>query len=160
MDGAFRMKIALAFLALLSSAASFAGSDTYDCRVDAPEVATTVDGRKTLQPMEGVPQEALGFKMKMTGKDIEVIWENSPIQMSGKNPILSTSEGAGAVIFLSSGPCLLTDKMCGSLLNYAKQKDGSLLILITPTALVSEEDGSKWPFLAAVYGKCLKGSGA
>ncbi len=154
------MKTVLSFLALLASSASFAASDNYDCRVSAPEVATTADGKKTLQPMEGLPPEALSFKMKMSEKDLEVIWEKSPIQMSGKNPIFSTGEGAGAVIFLSSGPCLLTDKMCGSLLNYAKQKDGSLLILITPTALVSEQDGSKRPFLAAVYGKCGKGSGA
>jgi hypothetical protein len=146
------VKIIFAFLALVTGSASFAGTDNFDCRVSAPEVATTVDGKKMLQSMEGVPQEALSFKLKMSKKDIEVIWEQSPI--------FTTGEGAGAVIFLSSGPCLLTDKMCGSLLNYATQKDGSLLILITPTALVSEQDGSKRPFLAAIYGKCVKGSGA
>ena len=144
--------------AFLFASPAFAGSQTYECEVAAPKFVSFDGDKVSAQTMEGLPPEALQFKLKISDKNARVDWENSPIQMSGENPIFPTGKESGSVLFLSSGPCMFTDGACGSMLNFSKQPEGGLEILISPTAFVSDSEAKKTtPFLVAIQGKCSLG---
>ncbi len=146
------------FSTLLLASPAFAGSQTYSCEIDVPRFVTFEGENVSAQTMDGLPKEALQFTLKVSDKTARVDWENSPIQMSGENPIFPTGDGSGSVLFLSSGPCMFTDGACGSMLNFSKQTDGGLEILISPTAFVSDaETKTTKPFLVAIQGKCSLG---
>ena len=155
-DGAFRMITrSLILVLVLVASPSFAASTSYECSVDAPKVVSFEGNAVSSQILEGLSAELLRFDMTLAGDNARVDWKNSPIQMSGENPVFPTGDESGSVLFLSSGPCMFTDGACGSMLNFSKQADGNLRILITPTAFVTDSKSKiTHPFLVSIEGTC------
>jgi hypothetical protein len=150
------MRILPLTIAISLAVPANAATISYDCTLAAPQVFSVLEGKASVQSIDGLPSEALKFSLKLSSSSVEVSWPDSLIQMSGKTALFETGPNAGAALFLSSGPCLFTEAACGNMMNYAVQPDKSVNLLITPTALVTD-DGTKTrnPFLVSIEGRCL-----
>jgi hypothetical protein len=137
---------------LLIMAAALAGG--FDCQLSTPQAVNVSNGAVSGTPI-GLPSTALAFRLDIKNDQGSVDWKDSPIQLSGKQVILPTGPDAGMVLFTSGGPCLFTENACATMLNYAKQPDGSLRLVVTPTALVTDSASkTRSPFLVAIEGQC------
>ena len=135
--------------------AAAALAQAFDCQVDAPRVISLDAGTSNTQLIDGLSAGALSFRIQFKGNDAEVIWKDSPIQMQGKQVVLPTSISSGLIFYLSGGPCLFTETACGTLVNYAKQPDGTIKLILTPTAITTDKDKQvRTPFLVAIPGQC------
>jgi hypothetical protein len=143
------MIMALAFAASTTS--------TYDCILAKPlsikrkgdAVESVVIG---FPGLDGSPWK---FQLTLAEQTAEISWPDSPMQLSGKADILPTAKGAGAIILASGGPCLFTEQACGGMVNFAKQPDDTVDLLVMPTALATDEaKDTRRPFLAMIDGHC------
>ena len=138
----------------LLAAASLVGS--FDCQLSTPQAIGINNGTVSGSAI-GLPSEALSFRLDIKNDQAVIDWKNSPLQMSGKQAILPTGPDAGMAMFLSGGPCLFTETACGTMLNYAKQPDGGLRLVVSPSALVTDkESGTRSPFIVAIEGRCAQ----
>ena len=139
---------------ILAAAAS-AVSGSYDCTIDQVAAVSVEGGKATASTIGGLPPEALRFALEFKGNDASIKWPNSPIQVSGKQTVLPTAPGAGMILAVSPGPCLFTERSCATMVNYAQQPDGSLKLLLTPTAVSFDQDHKlRFPFLVSMDGSC------
>lgn len=128
----------------------------YDCTVSQVAWLSYKDGKADASAINGVPANALKFGLQFKGEKATVVWPDSPIQASGVQPVLPTGPNAGLVMFVSAGPCLFTERACATMLNFAEQPDKTLKILITPSAITSDEDHkTRAPFLVYMDGLCV-----
>jgi hypothetical protein len=143
-------------IALAIAAAVVAGpTGVYDCSLDDVSAVDVEHGKAIASMIEGLPTEALKFRIIYQGDNATVDWPNSPIQASGKQTVLGTAPGAGMILMVAPGPCLFTEAACASMLNYAHQADGSLKLLLTPTAVTYDKDhNTRFPFLVSIRGIC------
>ena len=142
-------------ITLMILAASVAAT-SYDCEIESPAVVSiTESGAASRQPFEGLPPEALRFSITLDGQHSAIDWPNSPIQTTGEQTILPTSDQSGMVLSVFEGPCLLTEQACATMLSYARQPDGTLRILIQPTAISRNQNTDiRVPFLVFARGEC------
>ena len=142
-------------LLFVAAAASTVLTESFDCTVNQIAAVLVDGGKATASMIEGLPKEALNFGVSFNGGSAIVNWPNSPIQMNGKQTVLQTGPDAGMVLTVAGGPCLFTEGSCASMMNYARQRDGTLKFLITPTALSSDKDTkTRTPFLVYMDGRC------
>jgi hypothetical protein len=138
---------------ILAAAASVTAN--YDCSVANIQAVDIRAGTVSGNPINGLPKEALSFRLSLDGANATVAWPDSPIQMNGREPIVSTSPGSGMSLFLSAGPCLFTETNCGTLFNYATQPDGSVQFIATPSAVATDQGTEvRHPFLVMINGQC------
>ena len=144
---------------LASAAAATALSGSFDCEIDEVAAVSIEGGIATASMIEGLPADALKFHVTFGEREATVDWPDSPIQAAGRQAILSTGPGAGMLLMVSGGPCLFTEQACASMLNFVAQPDGSLKLLITPTALSFDRDNQmRFPFLVSMKGTCAQGN--
>ena len=137
------------------AAASALVSGNFDCRLDAPAAVSTEAGQASASIIEGLPSDSLKFRAEFSKGYLTIDWPDSPIQINGRQPIIPTALQAGAVLYVSQGPCLFTEMGCGALVNFARQPDGSLKLLVTPTAISTDQARQvRSPFLVSVTGVC------
>ena len=135
--------------------AAVAVVQTFNCQLSPPRAISLDEGTSKANVIEGLPAEAMSFQMILKGSNAEVVWPDSPIQMAGKQVVLPTSADSGMILFLSGGPCLFTETACGTMVNYARQPDGSIQMILTPSAITTEKDRKvRTPFLVAIPGQC------
>ena len=145
--------MSVATLVLAAAATTVSGS--YDCTVDQVTAVSIEGGKATASMIEGLPADSMKFGLEFKGDDASIEWPNSPIQVSGKQTVLPTAPGAGMILAVSPGPCLFTERSCATMVNYAQQADGSLKLLLTPTAVSSDRDHKlRFPFLVSMEGSC------
>ncbi len=143
-----------ALITLAAAVGVLTGS--FDCHLDQVASVSIEGGKATASMIEGLPQDALSFRLSFQKSDAIIDWPNSPIQADGRQAVLPTAPEAGMVMMLSGGPCLFTDGACASMINFAKQPDGSLKLLVTPTAVSSDQDHkTRFPFLVSMTGICI-----
>jgi hypothetical protein len=139
--------------ALLTAAAVVA--QTFHCQLAPPRAISLDEGPSKVNVIEGLPAEAMTFQMTLKGSNAEVVWPDSPIQMQGKQVVLPTSPDSGMVMFLSGGPCLFTETACGTMVNYARQPNGSIQLILSPSAITTDKDRKvRTPFVVAIPGQC------
>ena len=144
-------------IALAAAVTALAGN--FDCQIDQVAAVSVDAGKASASMIEGLPSEALAFRMRFDKDLVTVEWPNSPIQANGRQPAIPTGPDAGAVLMIDAGPCLFTETSCASMFNYARQPDGSLKLLITPTALSSDRENKlRFPFLVSMTGSCTPGA--
>jgi len=147
--------IELLILAAAAKAAVPTVEGTFDCQSDMPAIIAANDGKVQLQAMGGISPDNLRFAMTLKGDKALVGWDKSPVNVSGKAKVIATGTDAGMALFESNGPCTFTEKSCATMLHYAKQADGSLKLLISPTALITDQaKTTRSPFLVIVSGRC------
>lgn len=147
--------IELLILAAAAKAAVPTVSGTFDCQSDMPAVISANDGKVQLQAMGGISPDNLRFALVLKGDKALVNWEKSPVNVNGKAKVIATGTDAGMALFTSEGPCTFTEKGCVTMLHYAKQPDGSLKLLLSPTALITDQAKTqRSPFLVIVPGRC------
>jgi len=140
-------------LTLAAAAGMVTGS--FDCSIDQVAAVSVADGKATASMIDGLPADALKFRMSFKKEEATIDWANSPIQANGKQSVLPTAQDAGMIMILSGGPCLFTEGACASMFNFAKQPDGSLKLLVTPTAVSFDQDRkTRFPFLVSMTGIC------
>ena len=134
-------------------------SGAYDCTVGQVQVIEFADRQATVQQITGMPVSYRQFKIKFEGDSGEFVWPNSHIRVSGKFPIIPTGNSSGMIFTYSEGPCPLTGNPCAAMVNFGKQSDGSLKLLIEPTAVsaANERDATRSPLLVALQGVCTPG---
>jgi hypothetical protein len=138
---------------LLIAAAAIA--QTFNCQLSLPRVISLNEGTSKADLINGLPAEAMSFQLNLKGNNAEVVWPDSPIQMQGKQAALPTSSDSGMIMFVSGGPCLFTETACGTMVNYAKQPDGSISLILIPSAITTDKDRQvRTPFLVAIPGQC------
>jgi len=94
------------------------------------------------------------FTLRWTEREAEIVWRNSPMQLSGKSSLIPTGEDSYAGFFVGQGPCLFTEAHCGTTVHFARQEDGSLKMQLHPIALTRFEDGHREPFVVYLSGTC------
>jgi hypothetical protein len=134
-------------------------SGSYDCTVGQVQVIDLADGKASVQEVTAYPLSYRQFKIKFDGDSGEVAWPDSQIQVSGKIQVVPTGASSGMIFTFSGGPCSLTGNPCAAMVNFAKQCDGTLKLLIVPTAVTSadERDATRSPLLVALQGACTRG---
>jgi hypothetical protein len=138
----------------LLAAASLFGS--YDCQLSAPQAVGISNGKVSGSAI-GLPAAALSFRFDIKNDQALVDLKDSPLQLNGNQVILPIGPDAGMVMFVSGGPSLFTESACGTMLTYAKQPDGGLRLVVTPTALVMDaESKTRSPFIVAIEGQCTQ----
>ena len=141
------------------AAASGLPGGSFDCEVDKVAAVSVDGGKASASMIEGLPSEALKFRLSVSGGNAIVDWPNSPVQVSGKQVILPTGPGAGMAMYVAQGPCLFTEAACGNMLQLVQQPDKTLRLLITPTALSHDtEKDVRYPFLVLMEGVCRAGA--
>ena len=147
--------IELLILAAAAKAAVPTVSGTFDCQSDMPAVIAANDGKVQLQAMGGITADRLKFTLALKGEKAEANWPNSPVNINGKAKVMATGTDAGMALFDSNGPCTFTEKGCATMLHYAKQPDGSLKLLLSPTALITDQaKTTRSPFRVIVAARC------
>jgi hypothetical protein len=150
------MKRVVFFAAGLLLPTAVAAAD-YDCVLDgARSIRFDDEGKVTANPLR-FPEESdkrWAFTLRHDEREAEIVWRNSPMQLSGKSALIPTSEGSYAGFYVGRGPCLFTETHCGTTLHFAEQRDGSLKIQLHPIALTSYEDGHREPFVVYLSGTC------
>ena len=145
-------------LLILAAAAKLAVptvTGAFDCQADVPVVISGQADKMQLQNMGGVEAAKMAFSLKLKGAKAEINWPSSPLNINGKGKAMATGTDAGMVQFTSAGPCLFTEKGCATMIHYAKQPDGSLKLLLSPTALISDQaKTTRSPFLVIVPAIC------
>ncbi|MCC6925607.1 hypothetical protein [Novosphingobium sp.] len=141
----------------LAASAVLGLTGSYDCEI-ANIAAISVDGEKaSASKIGGMPKEALRFRLELKGDKASIDWKESPFQIDGKNmALLPTGPESGMILAVSGGPCMFTEAACATMINFAKSTDGSLRLLLVPSA-VSTDDASKEraPFLVSMQAQCL-----
>ena len=147
--------IELLILAVAAKAAVPTVTGAFDCQADVPVVISGQADKMQLQNMGGVEAAKMAFSLNLKGAKAEINWPSSPLNISGKAKAMATGTDAGMVQFTSAGPCLFTEKGCATMIHYAKQPDGSLKLLLSPTALISDQaKTTRSPFLVIVPAIC------
>ena len=151
------MRILIIAAALFTSSAAAAATD-YDCVLDnARSIRFDEQGqvRSTDIRFGGDARDASWkFVLRREEREAEIVWRDSPMQLSGKSGLIPTSEDSYAGFFVGRGPCLFTEAHCGATLHFAEQDDGSLKLQLHPVALTSYEDGHREPFVVYLSGVC------
>jgi hypothetical protein len=139
----------------LMAATTAAPSGNYNCLLNDVAAVSVQGGKADASMIEGLPADSLSFRLNFDGDSASVDWPNSPIQASGKQKILPTGPAAGMILTVAEGPCLFTEAACANMFNYAAQPDGSLKMLVTPTAVSYDSDRkTRFPFLVSMRGVC------
>ena len=147
--------IELLILAAAAKAAVPTVSGSFDCQSDMPAVIAANDGKVQLQAMGGIAADRLKFSLVLKGDKAEADWDKSPVNIDGKAKVIATGTDSGMALFESAGPCTFTEKSCATMLHYAKQPDGSLKLLLSPTALITDQSKTtRSPFLVIVSARC------
>ena len=144
---------------LILAAAAAAAEPTvfgqFDCTADVPVVIAGQGDKMQLQRMGGIDAGKMAFTLVLKGDKAQANWPDSPLNIGGKAKVMATGTDAGMALFTSIGPCVFTEKGCATMVNYAKQADGSLKLLLSPTALISDQaKTTRQPFLVIVPGTC------
>jgi hypothetical protein len=147
------------FLAVgLFASTTAAAATDYDCLLgDVYTVGPDKDGNVVAMPIQfggGLGEGSWRFTLRRDEKEAEIVWRNSPMQLSGKSLLIPTSEDSFAAFYIGRGPCLFTEAHCGTTLHFAEQSDGTLKIRLYPIALTSFEDGHREPFTIYLSGTC------
>ncbi|BBC73011.1 hypothetical protein AEB_P2143 [Altererythrobacter sp. B11] len=152
------MKWVVIIAAGIASQAAAAETSAYDCMLgEIYSIRADSEGKDVVNPIQfrgGLGDKAWGFSLIQDEETVEISWPESPMQFSGKSPLIQTSEDSYASFRVGRGPCLFTEGHCGTLLQFAKQSDGRLKIQLQPIALLSFEDGHREPFIAYINGTC------
>ena len=150
-----RRAVVLAAGLLVPTAAAAAD---YDCVLDgARSIRFDEAGEVKTNPMrfsDDSGDRTWRFTFRWDEREAEIVWRNSPMQLSGKSSLIPTSEDSYAGFFVGQGPCLFTEMHCGTTLHFAEQEDGSLKMQLHPIALTSFEDGHREPFVIYLSGTC------
>ena len=155
-----RLAVAASFLF-----ASSAHATNYDCEVEVPKALYRTGLQADLKPINTTDFWAgkLKFQVainsgKSDGIDIATVtWPNDPINVEGEFPAVSIAEGVVAFGAYSAGPCLFTEASCLTQFQIADQPDGSVKILILPSALWTDRTAStREPFAVVIEGNCTK----
>jgi hypothetical protein len=149
-----------AALALLASGPSA----SYVCTLDVPAALTHNGNDAALHPIRfpGVAGGAWKFHLAVThGEDVtsvELSWPEDPIQIAGKYPALSTSEGSVAFTAHSAGPCMFTEAGCITLVNLVDFGDGTAKVVVTPSAITTDpaKNNKRVPFEVIIEGSCTR----
>ncbi len=129
----------------------------YSCELTKPLAVTRTENTVRAEAIEfpGLDEKPWAFEMSLAESEATISWPSSPMQLSGKASILPTAKEAGAFIIAEGGPCLFTEAACGSTVQYAQQIDGTLKLIITPTALATDDKAdTRKPFLVMIEGQC------
>jgi hypothetical protein len=152
------MKWIVIFAAGIAAQAAATETPVYDCMLgEIYSVGADSGGKVAVNPIQfggGLRDKAWGFSLAYDEETVDISWPDSPMQFSGKSPLIQTSEDSYASFRVGRGPCLFTEGHCGTLLHFAKQSDGRLKIQLQPIALSSFEDGRREPFVAYISGTC------
>ena len=147
--------ISLLILAMAAKAAEPTVVGAFDCTADVPVVIAGQGDKIQLQRMGGINAAKMGFTLVLKGDKAVANWPESPLNVGGKAKVMATGTDAGMALFTATGPCVFTEKGCATMLHYARQPDGSLRLLLSPTALISDPaKTSRQPFLVIVPGRC------
>ena len=140
----------------LAAAAAGLPAGPFDCEIKQVAAIDYDAGKVSASMIEGVPSDSLKFALSINGSEAIVDWPNSPIQANGKQHVLSTGNSAGMILMVSPGPCLFTERACASMINFAQQSDGSLKLLVSPTALSTDKEHDvRFPFMVYMDGNCV-----
>jgi len=146
------------FIVAALLAPTAAAATDYDCVLEeARSIHFDEQGTVTANPIRfGGSAGDLPWKfvLRRDEREAEIVWRNSPMQLSGKSPLIPTGQDSYAGFFLGRGPCMFTETHCGSTLHFAEQEDHSLNIQLHPIALTSFEDGHREPFVVYLNGSC------
>jgi len=143
-------------MAVVLAALAAVPTGGFDCDLSQIAAVSVEQGKATAGTIDGLPADAKKFHLQFFGNNVAVDWPGNPIQAAGKNTVLPTGPGAGMVLFVSAGPCLFTEQACATMINFAQQPNGSLKLLITPTALTLDQDHkTRYPFLVLIDGQCV-----
>ena len=148
----------IVFLAggLLAPTAAIAATD-YDCVLDhARSIHVDEQDGVTANPIRFPDDfgDSWEFTLRRDEREAEIVWRNSPMQLSGKSSLIPTSDASYAAFFVGRGPCTFTETHCGTTRHFAEQQDGTLKIQLHPIALTSFEDGRREPFVVYLSGSC------
>jgi len=148
---------------ILMAATALASRTSYDCTTEVPKVVdrsgTTASVREIGFPQVGPADWRFTLTLDKgqggKGLDATVVWKNDPIQLAGKHAALVTADGSIAFMAFSGGPCMFTESMCLSLVNMARQPDGTIKFIILPAALATDEKANtRRPFVVVAEGSC------
>jgi hypothetical protein len=146
--------------AVIVAAALAAGSlQSYDCILATPYSVSEVGGKVGGNPISfsgSSSARAWQFGLSFDGENGEVTWPDSPMQLTGKAPLIQTGPKDYAFFLVSRGPCLFTEGHCGSLVQFSQKQDSSLDVLLNPIAITELENGERRPFNVYLAGKCSK----
>jgi hypothetical protein len=150
-------------IALSMALAAAAGRTSYDCTMEVPKAITRNADAASIRELGFSQVAPADWRFSLTidkgrgdkGIDATVVWKNDPIQLAGKHSALVTADGSIAFTALSAGPCMFTESMCMSLVNMARQPDGSIKFIVLPAALSTDEKAnSRQPFIVVAEGSC------
>ncbi|MFN3818664.1 hypothetical protein [Blastomonas sp.] len=130
---------------------------SYDCTLATPYSISEVEGRVGGNPISFSGSAGAGawqFVLGYDGEYGEVIWPDSPMQLSGKGSLIQTGPQDFAFFLVSKGPCLFTEGHCGSLVQFSQKQDRSMDLLLSPIAIIEMENGERRPFNVYLTGKC------
>ena len=149
----------MSMFAILAAAAVSAPAVSFDCLLNDAYSVGEHDGKIVANPISfggGVGELDWKFELQQTDRVGEIVWPESPMQLAGKGSLIQTGPTSYSFFVVSKGPCLFTEGHCGSLINFAKQTDGSLTILLNPIALTYfKETKERAPFNVFLNGHCV-----
>jgi hypothetical protein len=153
------MSLVVSIIMAAATPAPAAFSDqVFDCEMGKAFSAGSVGRKRLINEIDFGSRTGTNWKFSLiqSEKTLTVEWADSPMQISGKGPLIQTGPSSYSSFYFGKGPCLFTEGHCGGTVHYAAQLDGSLIIQIQPVALIKFEDGHSEPFVAFIDGRCEK----
>jgi hypothetical protein len=144
------------FAAAAAQAAVPTLTGVFDCKAEVPMIISQQTDKVQFQRMGGIEAGKMAFTMQLKGKSAQINWPASPINVDGKGKVIATAPDAGMAYFTADGPCTFTNQGCATMVNFVKQADGNLRLLLSPTALLNDAAAkTKLPFLVIIPGMCI-----
>ena len=149
------MKYFLVLAVVLASPCNAKGQ-LFNCDLDLPQDVRDFEKPASISTIKLFNTDKTNWKFKLSvdSKTATVDWPESPMQLDGKGILIQTGSEAYATFIASEGPCLFTEGHCGSMVQFAKQKDKSLSLLLQPIALIKLDDGRREPYKVFLNGRC------
>jgi hypothetical protein len=143
------------------AAAALASAPAYDCTLEPPRALSGAPGQERSDPIQLPDAGPWRFRINVTEQrdrtiQAEVLWAGDPIQVAGRFPALSTAPGGLAFTAFSAGPCLFTETACMTLINLVDESPQRAHVVLTPSALTRDQDGSRRPFTILLSGTCTR----
>ena len=146
----------------MALAASLPGR--YDCTIERQSVVDEAGGQPGAQVnFPDSQRDNWRFAVEVPRNEraeVAIDWPANPVQIAGRHLALPLAPGQIAMAVPARGPCMFTEQMCLTLVEFSAREDGTLAFSILPAGSLRAESGTRSILHVIFTGVCRRRNGS